>query len=311
MTADTRPMQLARTEVDLPDSTLIICSRNRPQMLSETIDSILSGTSVPTELVVIDQSSVAHPDLSSRVTDRRCRIRYVPTRSVGLGRARNAGLAVASHDLIAFIDDDMYVGADWYRALIGNLAQAGPGAVITGQVLIAEDGTPDGFAPSITANETPAVYSGRVGRDVLSAGNMAMYRSAVDRVGPFDDQLGAGSHFPSSEDNDFGFRLLEAGLSIQYMPEAVVYHRAWRPRKGFAALQWRYGRGQGAFYAKHFHGRDWYMQGRLSKDAWHYVTQMPRRLWRRQPDRALGDVAFVLGMLSGAMEWLLTQRAMR
>jgi GT2 family glycosyltransferase len=70
-----------------------------------------------------------------------------------------------------------------------------------------------------------------VGKDVLWGNNIAIQRSAIVKVGAFDERFGAGSNFPSSEDNDLGFRLLEAGYRIIYMPKATLYHRAWRINK--------------------------------------------------------------------------------
>jgi hypothetical protein len=37
-------------------SSLVICSRNRRAMLGDTIRSVLRGTELPSEIVVVDQS---------------------------------------------------------------------------------------------------------------------------------------------------------------------------------------------------------------------------------------------------------------
>jgi len=133
-----------------------------------------------------------------------------------------------------------------------------------------------------------------------------MYRSLIDSVGDFDVRLGAGTHFAGSEDNDFAFRLLEAGHRIVYVPEAVVYHRAWRPASAYFPLRWNYGRGQGAFYGKHFNLRDRYMLWRLA----HEILQRTGRfvlLLPSDPRRAAGQMVCVAGVLSGFAEWLLTR----
>ncbi len=58
-------------------------------------------------------------------------------------------------------------------------------------------------------------YLGRVGRDVLEAGNMAGFRETLVSVGGFDTQLGRGTSYPAGEDNDMGFCLLAAGCVIR------------------------------------------------------------------------------------------------
>src|SRR5207244_1414095 len=148
-----------------------------------------------------------------------------------LSRSRNEGLKTAQYEWIAITDDDMYVHADWLRELIGSLVEAGKRAVVTGQVLPSASEVEGGFAPSTVETQTPAVYEGRITTHVMPAGNMAIHASAIQEVGLFDERLGAGAIFPSAEDHDLGFRLLEAGYRILYVPQAIVYHRAWRSAK--------------------------------------------------------------------------------
>src|SRR4030095_9648053 len=97
------------TSPGLPGASLIIPSRNRPELLLAAINSILSGEEVPTELIIIDQSNVPHPTLTTFSTDRACDIRYVWTDSIGASRARNAGIAMARREIIVFTNDDLYI----------------------------------------------------------------------------------------------------------------------------------------------------------------------------------------------------------
>ena len=141
-------------------------------------------------------------------------------------------------------------------------------------------------------------------RDVLFTNNMAMQRSAFDSVGGFDTRLGPGTSFPAAEDNDFAFRLLEAGYRIIYDPRPTLYHRAWRSEREFLRLHWNYGYGQGAFYAKHLSLRDRFMIRRMACDMWAYLSRVPFRLWR-QRSQAYRDGLFVAGLLAGALQWRL------
>jgi GT2 family glycosyltransferase len=293
----------------LPLTSLIVCSRNRPRMLLETIESVLQGTDLPAELIVIDQSAERHPVLSGLVADARCRLRYIWSDSVGLSRARNLGLAAASHPIVAFIDDDMRVAQEWYAALIRALVQAGPSTVVTGRVLAGPPEVAHSFASSLHESEQPVVHEGRVDKDVLAGGHCAMYRAVFDAIGTFDERLGAGAEFPAAEDNDFGFRLLEAGYRTAYAPEAIVYHRSWRGRDGYVPVYWNYGRGQGAYYAKHLTMRDRRMLRRFQQDVWLYLRFLPRRVLGRRLLEIQGSTAFVVGLFVGAVQWRWTQPA--
>jgi GT2 family glycosyltransferase len=296
------------TAPPLPPASLVLCTRNRPELLADTLRSILEGEEVPAEIVVVDQSDVPCAGLAEMAGGHPCEIRHVPLRSVGLGRARNAGVGAARHDLIAFIDDDMWVDHRWWGSLLRALLAAGPRGVVTGQVRAAAPEVPGGIAPSTMLGDQRIVYEGRLERDVLAAGNMALHRRAVEAAGPFDERLGAGARFPASEDNDFGFRLLEAGYRIVYEPAALVHHRAWRTRGDFVRLRWRYGRGQGAFYAKHLAPGDRWMLARLRDELARQVRKVPGRLRGRQARMLAADAAFAAGLVAGMAEWLLTQR---
>ena len=239
--------------------------------------------------------------------DGACDLRYLWTRSVGLSRANNDGIAAARQDILVFTQDDVLVTPTWFQTIVRALIEAGQRSVVTGRVLPGQEEASGGFSPSTKEDLGPAVYQGRIGADVLYVQNMAMYRSAPDEVGPFDERLGPGSSFPSAEDNDFALRLLEEGYRILYVPQAVVYHRAWRTGRDYLPLRWNYGRGQGGYYAKYLSFRDRYMLRRMVRDFVRRVFLIPRRVWRREPQRACGEAVYLFGLLSGVIEWLLTQ----
>jgi GT2 family glycosyltransferase len=296
----------ASSQASLPRTTLIICSRNRPAMLQQTIESVLQGDEVPTELVLIDQSNAPNPDLSSLKTSRVTDIRYIWTQTIGLSRARNDGIAAARHSIMAIIDDDMFVPRDWYGALIRALRSAGERAVVTGRVLPTKAEVPGGFVPAFVPSDVPATYEGRIGTDVLAGGHMAAYRSAFTTVGGFDERLGAGGEFPAADDNDLGFRLLEAGYRIIYAPQAVVYHRAWRGKREYMPMRWSYGRGKGGFYTKYFSMKDRHILKRMIWDIAQRFFYFPHRLLR-DPHRACGDMVYVAGILCGTAQWIITR----
>jgi GT2 family glycosyltransferase len=303
------PTRVTDQEVDLPAASLLICSRGRPQLLWETVQSILKGDEVPTEMVVIDQSETPNSNLSSFQPERESEFRYVWSEKKGVSLGRNMAASMATYPILVLTDDDMLVTPTWFGRIIRTLLSVGSSGVVTGQVLSSEeDGK--GFAPSIREDYESVIYQGRVNRDVLFTGNMATYSSAFHHVGGFDPRLGPGTHYPAAEDNDLAFRLLEAGYSIVYDPRSTIYHRAWRSREQSLRLSWDYGRGQGAFYAKYFSLKDPYMIGRMARDVSGYLLRVPGRILRRRA-QAYRDVLYVGGLLCGAARWWITGGAER
>ena len=295
---------------ELPPSSLIVCSRNRSSLLNETIESILNGQEVPNEIIIVDQSDEPDTKLAAMSTERSCKIRYQWTKPLGLSYARNLGIKAARNEWLVFTDDDVLVTREWFGNLLQAFSDEGQRVVVTGRVLATQEHSSGGFAPSTKEDENPAVYEGRIGQDVLYSNNMALRKSAIEEIGDFDEHLGPGTRFPSGEDNDLGFRLLEADYRIVYVPQAVLYHRAWRTSQNFLALRRSYGIGRGAFYAKHLQWRDHFMLKRMVGDIRNHLIQFAFRL-RSDRLQSYGDLALAGGIIYGAVYWLLTQRRRR
>jgi hypothetical protein len=87
--------------------------------------------------------------------------------------------------------------------------------------------------------------------DALGA-NVAVRREVALRLGGFDEQLGAGAHFPGGEEHDLVHRMAIAGATLRSSPSAVVHH-TYGVRRGIREV-YRYRRrrlrGDGAGAAK-------------------------------------------------------------
>lgn len=286
--------------------SVIICSRNRPAMLAESIASIWQGDTVPAQLIIVDQSDECNRQLAQRsLTNTSLHYQWSP--SVGLSRGNNIGASCAHHDVLVFTHDDVHVAPTWLHNLVGALNRAGDSAVVTGRVLASLEEKQPGYAPALKTDPDPAVYSGAEGIGMLKPMNLALYRTTLFQLGGFDERLGPGTPFPGAEDSDLGFRLLREGYRLVYVPEAVVYHRAWRPEHHYLPLRWQYGIAQGAFYAKHLRHREPWIAHHLFRDVRRRTWRFPYRLLQ-EPGRALGDPLFLFGNVYGAARWLLTYR---
>lgn len=297
----------------LPPCSLLVPTRNRRDLLRETMRSISAGDLLPAEIVIVDQSDepdVELPALIARACAARAGevegggpvVRYITSGSVGLSRAINEAIAASSHEFLVCTHDDVRVEPDWLRTLLTAAVAGGPDEVVTGRVL-PEPGEPGTFVPSTIESTEPAVYhTPRPVFDILYPLNMAMHRSIPERVGGFDERIGPGTPFPGGEDNEFAYRVLRSGIRIRYVPAAALYHRAWRRLDEFNALRWSYGRGQGAFLAKHATLRDRYGWVRLWRAIYRPVLRFPIRLLRVGPG-AFAELTNIGGILSAFAEW--------
>ena len=86
-----------------------------------------------------------------------------------------------------------------------------------------------------------------------------------------------------------------------------MVHRAWRENAAQVPLRWAYGRGQGAFLAKHASLRDRHMLRRFRDRVRRHADHFLRTL-RRERRPAWEDLASIAGLFSGAGEWLVRDR---
>lgn len=286
------------------DVSVVICTRGRPDLLVDTVASLLACDPLPREVVVVDQSGTPGPLETLAVPDGITLVHH-HDRGSGLSRAINLGVRLATQDVLLFTHDDVLLAPDWVEQLADAVERLGADGVPTGRVLAGAAELDGGHVPTVKEDEHGETFEGRIGADVLYPLNFGLHRATFDRVGGFDERLGPGTPFPAAEDNDFGFRLLEAGCTIAYVPEAVLEHRGWR--SDYFKLRWSYGMGQGGYYAKHLSLRDTYMMRRMGRDIRRRAFDLPRlALTNRR--RGLGNLVFILAITAGCLRWLATVR---
>ena len=83
---------------------------------------------------------------------------------------------------------------------------------------------------------------------------MTMRRALVDRLGPFDARFGPGSNIiPAGADTDYIFRAYLANISLEYVPDMIVFHYHGRKQPSVGKQLMRgYFIANGALYAKYF-----------------------------------------------------------
>jgi len=293
-------------------ATVIICSRDRPGLLVDTVRSVLDAATVPREIVVIDQSTQPNAEVAGLGDVRGCVVRYVHSVTAGVSRARNVALRAATSEVVVFLDDDMFVEPGWLDALLRAMPDGDAHAVATGRVLPGPPERPGAAVPAaaVVTRTTPEIWRGPQTTDVVPGANVAMYRDVVLGVGGYDERLGPGERFAAAEDNDLGHRLLTAGCVVRFVPESVVVHRAWREPGARLRVRWDYGRGKGALYVKHMSRTDSLMARRLRADVRARVSLIVRNLVRSPATSAVQSV-YLAGVLAGALEWSARHGAWR
>ena len=228
--------------MDLPAVTVVVPTRGRAAYLEVTLDSLCRQRSrTAHELLVVDDGATdATPDVAERFGVRL--IRHEERRS--LNAARNTGLREAGADLIAFVDDDVLVPPGWLDALVEGAGRHPEGDAFGGPIRARFEGhTPRGCGREDPPITTLDLGSEDVEAPMVWGANFAVRRSAVERIGEFDESLDR-SH---GDEEDWLLRLQAAGGRIVYLANAGLDHRRSADDSGLGSLaRAAYHRGRGA-----------------------------------------------------------------
>jgi GT2 family glycosyltransferase len=217
-----------------PRISVVVCSYNGGRTIDECLQS-LAGLSYPDyEVIVIDDGST---DDTADIA-RRHGVRLMSTENRGLSAARNAGLALATGEIVAYIDDDAYADPHWLAYLAttflttDHVGAGGPNVPPPGDGAVAH---------AVAAAPGGPVHVLRSDREAehLPGCNMAFRRTALAAIGGFDPRFRT-----AGDDVDVCWRLQDAGGTLGFHPAALVWHH----RRGSVRAFWRqqvgYGRAE-------------------------------------------------------------------
>jgi glycosyltransferase involved in cell wall biosynthesis len=271
--------------------SVIVCTRNRPEMLAEAIAAIRPTMRAEDELIVVDSASeppvAPQPDALVVRSDVK-----------GLSIARNVGVGHASKPIVVFTDDDCRPQTGWLDVIEAAFDAPDIGFVI-GQVRADVEGA---YLPFDAVPRPPRTFVGVT--DPIDLGHgacMAFNRDAYVGCGGADDRMGAGSRLLSAEDHDLFLRLLVTGWKGKYEPAALVLHRDWRTHREVVQYCWGVGLGTGAMVGKMTRVAGFKVTGpllkrRLGSDG---VAEIATGLRKRSKSMVAASTLKLTGTLTG------------
>jgi glycosyltransferase involved in cell wall biosynthesis len=190
--------------------TLVLPVHDGTRYLAQALESALSQSRPPDEIIVIDDGSTDSPE---RVTERfGDRVRCFRQDRRGVPGARNRGVDLATGDFITFLDHDDLIPPDSLALRIEALAADESASYVYGTV-------EQFFSPELTESELGRLpdrlptINGRV------AGAVLFRREALERVGPFAETLRMGYMI------DWVSRAEAAGVTGISIAETVLHRR--------------------------------------------------------------------------------------
>ena len=240
----------------LPPISVVICTRDRTDLLKGALEAILALDYPDREIIVIDN---APSNNSTAELVARLPVRYVKEERPGLDWARNRGIAEASHEIIAFTDDDVRPDRGWLRGIAAGFVDPTIMAV-SGLVAPAELETEAqiqyefGYGGMLQYLHCFKVDGSNLTAQKLLwasaygvGANMAFRRQVFEDVGNFDPALDVGTPTRGAGDIEMFHRILAKGYSTFYEPTAFVWHVHRRSGEALSRQLRDNGRGFGAY----------------------------------------------------------------
>jgi glycosyltransferase involved in cell wall biosynthesis len=242
--------------------TVVICTRDRPEGLRRTLDSLARQSDPDFEVLVVDNSvdgQVAETVVAVNGLRMRCCHEPVP----GLSRARNRGLSEVRSELVAWIDDDEVADPDWVAWIKRGFAHPDRPDAVAGLMLPAELETAAqvnferyggfnkgrGVEPVALRAGTPSVFDPLYPLPSFGAGgNMAFRTERLRAIGGFDNRLGPGTLSLNGEETRALSLLLEHGSTILHWPPAITWHYHRRTDEALEKQFFGYSAGLTAFF---------------------------------------------------------------
>jgi GT2 family glycosyltransferase len=301
----------------MPTATVAVCTRDRPEDLQRTLESLMRLPDDGQEFLVIDNCPAT--DATRELVKNYPKMRYVREDLPGSSAARNRALREAKHEFVAFTDDDAAPDPNWLRSLLGNFSDRRV-VCVTGLIMPLELETEaqewfERYSPHGRGFER-RIFDGAhcnplIVYPVGVSASMVLRKSAIESIGLFDEALGVGTPAKCGEDHELYARILTAGYRIVYEPRALSWHRHRRDWEDLRKTMYCYGVGVYAFWTRTLvKNREFSVL--LFAFGWLRSKQIPELIAAllRQPESIPSDLllAQLRGCLQGPMAYFASRK---
>ena len=207
-------------------ASVVVVSHGRPDALERCLRGLAQIDHPDVEVVVVADAASAAGVGRSGLAEA---VKLVPFERANISAARNAGIAQASGEIVAFLDDDAVPEPRWLSHLAApfsdDAVQAAGGFVRgrngigfqwRGRLVFDDARTVD--LP--VEGDAPVLVQGAAGRALKTEGcNMAVRRAALVRLGGFDE-----AYAFYLDETDLNLRLGAEGAVTALVPLAQVHH---------------------------------------------------------------------------------------
>ncbi len=209
--------------------SIVVNTYNRASLLGNTLEAFRYLRYPDFEVIVVNGPSTDGTETLLQRYAQSIKIGHCP--EANLAKSRNVGIAMASGDIVCFIDDDGIPEPDWLDALArayqadprvggaGGFVRDHTGVDFQCRYIICNRNAEASFYDS--AEKAQLQQHPHAGRYYSLIGvNSSFRREALLQIGGFDEEF---AYF--LDETDVCVRLVDAGWQICFVPDAEVHHK--------------------------------------------------------------------------------------
>ena len=192
--------------------SIVIATKDRALLLQRALESLALQRGAPEfEVVIADNGSTDGTPgvVADAVQIVPYRLRRIEAGRANRGLARNMGVSAATGELILFVDDDVWLPANFVAAHVAAHHDARASRVVTGPIVNVPD-----------YEQRPRPGAANYSSAFFCTCNASVSKVALDAVGGFDEAF----NLYGWEDTELGLRLRNAGLEHAFAWDAFLYH---------------------------------------------------------------------------------------
>ncbi len=234
-------------ESDVMKISVVICTCNRPERLKGAINSCLSQSVLPKEIIIVDDSQESIEQHIGKYIQRarECgiEIRYIrkDRKNRGLTKSRNIGWRIAQGEIIQFLDDDAELPKQGLEFVCDVFEKDEKNELVAVDFPIDEQAMEKAgrrliefcyrlaglWKAGIRFNRNNGLPEGLKNLPYLEklrflqGGSMAIRKYALEHIGGFDENLGISC---VGEDKDVSIRLSQIGFLGRIITMSVKHY---------------------------------------------------------------------------------------
>ncbi len=217
-----------------PRISVVVCSYNGARTIRDALEGLRRLDYPNYDVIVVDDGSTDDTAAIASQYD----VRLIRTANRGLSSARNTGLAAATGEIVAYLDDDAYPDPHWLTFLAATFLRTSHAGVGGPNIAPAGDGSIAECVARAPGGPVHVLITDREAEHIPGC-NMAFRTACLEAVGGFDPRFRT-----AGDDVDLCWRLQDRGWTLGFHPAAMVWHHRrnsvwtyWRQQIGYGRAE--------------------------------------------------------------------------